>query len=518
MKLCDCRFLNVEGSRNHKCTAGRGVSPLKSDPHNSFFQYENRALLPFVRNAILIAAAMAMTGCNLAPRYTRPPLPVARTYPAPDSAGPNPATATTAWRSYFADRRLQQVIALALENNRDLRQAAHRVQEARAVYGIQRADLFPTVDAGSNVIRTRIPGDPTLTGPAVNLTYKQVALSTVGWEVDFWGRLRNLKDVALQEYFASEEARRAVVVSLIADVADTWFRVRELDERILLARRTVASRTESYRLFTRRVEVGSTSRLDLTQVEVLLRQAESLLAELEQERDAQVHALTLLVGTPAPLPFSEEPFNDQGIMQELRVGLPSELLRSRPDIIEAEHQLVAAHANIGAARAAFFPGVVLTGSGGTASFELNGLFAASGFSSQGLFTSTSATWSFLPHISVPIFDAGRNRNNLNLAQARRNDAVANYEKTIQTAFRDVSDALSNQKWLAEQLKVQQATLAAETERARLATLRYNAGSAPYLDVLDAQRDVLSSEQQVVHVRRELLSSRVRLYEALGGGA
>ncbi len=475
--------------------------------------------MSFVQNALPIAAAMAMAGCaTLAPRYTRPPMPVAATYPEPAPAGPYGATVKTAWRDYFADHRLQQVIALALENNRDLRQAAQRVQEARAVYGIRRADLFPTVDAGANVIRTRLPGDPTLTGPAVNLTYKQVVLSTVGWEIDFWGRLRNLKKAALQEYFATDESRRAVIVSLIGDVADTWFRVRELDERILIARRTVASRAESFRIFTRRVEVGSTSRLDLTQVEVLLRQAESLLAELEQERDFQAHALTLLVGTPAAVPFAEEPFNDQGIMQELRVGLPSQLLQSRPDIIAAEHELVAAHANIGAARAAFFPSVVLTGSGGTASFELNGLFSPAGFSSEGLFSSTSGTWSFLPSISVPIFDAGRNRNNLNLAEARRNSAVANYEKTIQTAFRDVSDALSDQRWLTEQLRVQQATLAAETERARLATARYNAGSAPFLDVLDAQRDVLSAEQQVVQVRRALLSSRVRLYQALGGGA
>jgi multidrug efflux system outer membrane protein len=492
---------------------------LKVDQHHSLYQFKNTIPMSFVRHLILIAVAITMTGCaTLAPRYTRPPLPVAPAYPTPDPAIPNPATATTAWRNYFTDQRLQQVIALALSNNRDLRQAAHRVQGARAVYGIQRADLFPTVDAGSNVIRTRLPGDPSLTGPAVNLTYKQVVLSTVGWEVDFWGRVRNLKDVALQEYFATEGARRAVMVSLIADVADAWFRVRELDERILLARSTVTSRAESFRLFTRRVEVGSTSRLDLTQVEVLLRQAESLLAQLEQERDSLAHALTLLVGTPAPLPFAEEPFNDQGMMQELRVGLPSELLQSRPDIISAEHELVAAHANIGAARAAFFPSVVLTGSGGTASFELNGLFLASGFSSEGLFTSTSATWSFLPNISVPIFDWGRRRNNLKLADARRNGAVANYEKTIQTAFRDVSDALSNKQWLTEQLRVQQATLAAETERARLATLRYQTGSAPFLDVLDAERDVLSTDQEVVQVRRELLSSRVRLYQALGGGA
>jgi outer membrane protein, multidrug efflux system len=325
--------------------------------------------------------------------------------------------------------------------------------------------------------------------------------------------LRNLKEAALQDYLATGEARRGVAVSLIADVADTWLTVRELDERILLAQRTVESRAESFRLFTRRYEVGSTSRLDLKQVEVLLRQAQALLTELEQERAAQAHALTLLVGTAQPLPFAEEPFNDAGIMQELRVGLPSELLVNRPDIIAAEHELLAAHANIGAARAAFFPQLILTGSGGTASLELGRLF-----SSDGLFSGTSAMWNFLPSITVPIFDAGRNRSNLDLALARRNTSVAKYEKTIQTAFRDVSNALSDHRWLAQELEVQQADLAAETERARLATLRYNAGSSPFLDKLDAERGVLAAEQQLVQVRRALLSSRVRLYEALGGGA
>lgn len=440
-------------------------------------------------------------------------MPVAHTYPEPTPAGPYNATVRTAWRSYYADPRLRQVITLALENNRDLRQAALRVQEGRAVYGIQRADLFPTVDAGGNAILARLPGNSSSVGPLGNLTYGQVGLNVVGWEVDLWGRLRNLKEAALQDYLATEEARRGVVVSLIADVADTWLTVRELDERIILARRTVDSRAQSLHIFTRRYEEGSTSRLDLKQVEVLLREAQALVAELEQERAFQAHRLTLLVGTPKALPFAEEPFNDQGILQELRVGLPSELLVNRPDIIAAEHELLAAHANIGAARAAFFPQLILTGSGGTASLELGRLF-----SSDGLFSGTSAMWSFLPSISVPIFDGGRNRNNLDLAEVRRNSAVANYEKTIQTAFREVSDALSDHRWLSEQLEVQQATLAAETERARLATLRYNVGSSPFLDKLDAERGVLSAEQQVVQARRALLFSRVRLYAALGGGA
>ena len=467
-----------------------------------------------MRRTVLVGAALVITGCStLAPHYSRPPLPVANKYPEPGLPGPYDATVKTAWRTYYADPRLRQVIAIALDNNRDLRQAVFRIQETRGEYGIQRADLFPTVDAGANANLARLPGNSSLVGPLGRLTYGQIGLSVPFWEVDLWGRLRNLKEAALQEYLASEEAHRGVAVSLIADVADTWLMVRELDERILLAQRTVDSRAESFRLSTRRYEVGSTSLLDLKQVEVLLRQAEALVAELQQERADQAHALTLLAGTTKPLPFAGEPFNDAGIMEELRVGLPSELLVDRPDIIAAEHELVAAHANIGAARAAFFPQLILTGSGGTASLELGRLF-----SSDPLFSGTSAMWNFLPSITVPIFDAGRNRSNLDLAVARRNGAVARYEKTIQTAFRDVSNALSDHRFLAQQLEVQQANLAAETERARLATLRYNAGSAPFLDKLDADRDVLSAQQQVVQIRRALLSSRVRLYEALGGGA
>lgn len=229
----------------------------------------------------------------------------------------------------------------------------------------------------------------------------------------------------------------------------------------MLARRTIASREESLRIFRRRFEVGSTSRLDLTQVETLFRQAQALDAQLEQERAIQAHALVLLVGAPVEVPASEEPFNDQGMLRELRPGLPSDLLASRPDIIAAEHELRAAHASIGAARAAFFPRVMLTGSGGTASAELGGLF-----SSAGLFSSGSGIWTFLPTITLPIFDGGRNRNNLELAQVRRNSAVADYEKTVQQAFRDVSDALSAQRWLTEQVAIGEATLAAQTERAR----------------------------------------------------
>jgi multidrug efflux system outer membrane protein len=294
---------------------------------------------------------------------------------------------------------------------------------------------------------------------------------------------------------------------LIALVANSYLTLRELDERLVLARATIASRQESFRIFTRRFEVGSTSRLDLTQVESLLRQAEALGAQLEQTRAVQAHALTLLMGVPLDLEATQGRLQDQEIVPPLRPGIPSELLTQRPDIVAAEHQLRAAGANIGAARAAFFPRLSLVGSLGTASADLEGLFGPG-----------TQAWNFVPNLSLPIFTAGRLRNNLDLAHVRRDSAVANYEKTVQTAFRDVSDALAGQRWLSEQLVAQQAVLATQVERARLATLRYDNGAASFLEVLDARRELLSVEQQVVQTRRALLSSRVLLFAALGGGA
>jgi multidrug efflux system outer membrane protein len=457
--------------------------------------------------------AIGLAGCaSLAPRYQAPPPPVATTYPNDSDPGVGNAGLSASWRDYFTDPRLQQLIARALGSNRDLRAAVSRIQETQAQYGIRRADLFPTLTSDAFMIRSQTIGSNSA-GQSWDFSLTQVGLNLSAWELDFWGRLRSLKDEALQNYLATEESHRAVIVSLIAQVADTYFTIRALDERIMLARETIASRQESFRIFNRRVEVGSTSRLDLTQVETLLRQAQSLAAQLEQERALKAHQLTLLVGEPVVLEVSKERFKEQGVLAELRPGLPSELLTGRPDIMEAEHQLRAANADIGAARAAFFPRVTLTASTGTATAELDGLF-----SSPGLFSPGSGSWTFMPNISIPIFNAGRNRNNLNLAKARRNDAVANYEKTIQTAFREVSDALSSRQWLRQQVRIQEASLAVETERARLALLRYNAGATSFLDVLDAERDLLSSQQQLVELRQALLSSRVRLYAGLGGGA
>jgi multidrug efflux system outer membrane protein len=459
------------------------------------------------------AALMALTtGCNFAPEYTRPDLPVANQFPA-DAPAPAPAkpdartAADIAWREYFTDPQLQTVIEQALEHNRDLRIAVLRVLEARAAFQIRRADQFPTLDANAGEFRVGIPESLSTTGSSRTASIYDVGVSVAAWEIDFWGRVSNLKGAALEQFLATDAARRAVTVSLVAQVANGYLSLRELDERIVIARETIRTREESFRIFTRRFQVGTTTRLDVAQVETLLTQAQALGAQLEQARAAQAHALTLLVGTQPARLSERSNLNDNALLPDLPVGLPSDLLQQRPDIVAAEHRLKSAHANIGAARAAFFPNITLTGFFGSASAELNGLFE-----------SGTRAWLFWPQLQLPIFDAGRREANLDLAEVRRDAAVAEYERTIQGAFRDVADALSAQHWLAQQLAIQRRALAAQQERARLAQMRYDRGTATYLEVLDAQRDLLSTEQSVVQLRRALMSSRVSLYAALGGGS
>jgi len=462
--------------------------------------------------AVVAFAGMYLAGCaSLAPPDSTPSAPVADAYPAdasePVGADALPAAAL-AWRDYFVDPELRGLIELALRNNRDLRMATLRVEEARAGYRIQRAAQLPAFGVEGQAARSRVPGDLNASGRSLVAGDYEVALGLAAWELDFWGRVRSLKTAALETFFATEAAQQAATVNLIAAVADGYVGLRELDERLRLARRTIASREESFRIFTRRVEVGATSKLELTQVEALLTQAQALGAQLERERAAQAHALALLVGAPVELqaPPPGATARPLPALPPLRAGLPSELLLDRPDIVAAEHQLRAANADIGAARAAFFPRIALTGSFGSASAQLGGLFE-----------SGSRTWTFAPTISLPIFTGGRNRANLDLAWVRRDMAVAEYERTIQGAFRDVADALSAQHWLFEQARILQATVDAQTERARLAGLRYENGAAAFLEVLDAERDLLAAQQQLVQTQGALLASRIALYAALGGG-
>lgn len=461
------------------------------------------------QKVILFTLMVVLAGCSLNPAYERPVLPTAGAYPDVNVTATPAALSVERlpWREFFTDPGLQKVILQVLENNRDLRMAVARIREARAVYGIQRADLLPNLGAGAFYSRSRTPADLSLIGRPLTLEQYEVSLDLSVWELDFWGRVRSLTQAALESYLATEAARRAATVSLIAQAANTYLIARELDERTSIARWTVALREDSWRIARRRYEVGAASRLDAAQAETLLNQARADLAALRRLRDLNRNALVLLTGTPSIEAEDRELSElEQGFPGDIAPGLPSALLVNRPDILAAEHRLKAAHAEIGAARAAFFPNIALTGSLGTASAELSGLFG-----------SGSGIWSFVPSLTVPIFQGGRLRANLDLAEARRNLAVAEYERTVQDAFREVADALAERRWLGNQTAALRATLDAQTERVRLATLRYQNGAAPYLEVLDAERGRFTAEQALVQARRALLSSCVNLYAALGGG-
>lgn len=379
--------------------------------------------LRIILHGILI---VVLSGCSLAPLYKQPALPTATVYPGTDGLTMEAGIGQLGWREFFTDARLQELIAQALENNRDLRIAIQRVEEARAFYRIQRADLVPNISAEGVGNRSRVPSDLSLTGSAVTSSQYQADLGLSAWELDFWGRIRSLTAAALESYLATEEARRATLISLVAQVANTYLLERELNERLDIAEYTIGIREESYRIARRRYEVGSASKLDAVQAETLLHQSRADLSALLRQRDQNRNALTLLVGIPIVY-HETEPLSriEPGFVREIPVGLPSDLLTNRPDVIAAEHRLKAANADIGAARAAFFPRIVLTGAYGAASAELSGLFGAG-----------STAWSFTPSVTLPIFEGGRNLANLDVAEARRNQAVAHYEKTIQTAFRD----------------------------------------------------------------------------------
>lgn len=463
-----------------------------------------------LRQTVSLLAALSvcygLSGCA-------PVLPAAAplVLPVPNLYAEQPFTAGTAqisdWQAHFTDPDLLKLLHQAMDNSRDLRGAVLRVEEARAAYGIQRAERLPTVAATLAGTRAAVPGDLNMTGRRVIGNQFQAGVGFASWEIDFWGRISSLNEAALQNYLATDAARRAVSISLIAQVANAYLAIRETDERLILAERTLATRAESLRIFQRRTELGATSKLDLTQVELLWQQAKTLAAQLEQTQATQRHALDLLVGVTVDLPRTTQGFDRLVIAYEIAPGLPSDLLIRRPDIVAAEHALNAASANIKAARAAFFPRIALTASGGTASAELDNLFHGG-----------SKAWSFAPSLTLPIFDLGRRRAAFDLAAVRRDLAIVRYEQAIQSAFRDVADALSAQRWLAEQVDTLRTTLALQNERTRLAKLRYDNGAVRYLEVLDAERERLAVEQQMVQARRAQLAAQVALYAALGGGA
>ncbi|MGH8806247.1 MAG: efflux transporter outer membrane subunit [Noviherbaspirillum sp.] len=453
----------------------------------------------------LLLAAGILTGCSLAPKYVRPDAPLAAAYPAVNGQAISNAT-DTGWRDFFPDQRLRVLIETALANNRDLRIAALRIEEARAQYNIQSADLLPNLNATAGASRGRTAAALSPIGVSTVASSYQLGLSLASFELDFFGRVRSLNDAALAQYLATEEARRAAHITLIAEVAKAYLAERAFAEQYELARQTLEARDTAYKLAKQRFEVGASSALDLRDKEILVQSARAALASLTRQRAQAANALTLLVGKPlAGLP-PEQALSEQNIVNDIPAGLPSELLVHRPDIRAAEQRLQAANASIGAARAAFFPRISLTAGIGSASNDLSGLFE-----------SGSRTWSFAPQLLLPIFDAGRNSANLTLTEVRKNVAVAEYERTIQTAFREVADALAARATLDEQIDAQRASQEAQAERVRLSELRYQSGVSSSLDVLDAQRELFVAQQALVQVRLLRLTNAIDLYRALGGG-
>ena len=463
------------------------------------------------RSALLLSLLLA--GCSQQPKYVQPGLPTAPEYPAdawPASAGPRAVDID--WRGFFSDPRLQALIERALDNNRDLRAAVLRIEEARGQFRIQRADRLPTIDATGGASRARNQGfggggQGGQGGGAVTQSRFDIGVGVSSFELDFWGRVASLTEAARARYLATIQAQRAFQISLVADVAEAYLTERELDARIAVAERTVRSRERALQIGRLRLDAGVTSALDYRQIEVLLTQAQAQLADLQLQRSESRNTLEFLVGGPVPgaLP-APRPLGNQGIVENISAGLPSELLTNRPDILDAEEQLRAANADVGAARAAFFPQISLTGALGFASNALSNLFTGGAFA-----------WSAGANVGLPIFDAGRNRGNLDVANARRGIATAGYERAIQNAFREVSDRLAGRRWLVDRLAAQSREEAAQRSRAELAALRYRNGVANYLEVLDAERELFAAEQQTLLTRREQLTNAVALYVALGGG-
>ncbi|MBI4985629.1 MAG: efflux transporter outer membrane subunit [Rhodocyclales bacterium] len=452
---------------------------------------------------LAVPLALALGACSLTPDYQRPAAPVPAQWSAePAAAGVKPPQLE--WQTLFPDPRLQALIAAALEHNRDLALATARVEEARALYGIARADRLPTVNLAASRAASRTPADLAMTGRPLNAQRYDADFAVAAFEVDFWGRVASLGEAAKAAYLATEEARRAFRLTLVADVANAYLTLLEMQERQAIAVDTARTREETRSLIAKRRDVGLSSDLDLLQADGALQAARAEAANLARQRAAAENALRLLVGASPGLPAGRA-LADQGIVADVPDGLSSELLVQRPDVLAAEQRLIAANANVGAARAAFLPRLALTATLGTASKALAGLFDAG-----------SGAWAFQPALSYPLFDAGRSAANQDLAEARKIIAVADYEKTLQQAFREVADLLAAREQLAIQLAALDAAAKTQAERLKLADARYQAGIASYLEVLDAQRESFAARQNAVQTRRALLGAAAQLYKALGG--
>jgi outer membrane protein, multidrug efflux system len=477
---------------------------------------------------IAALAILALDACSLIPHYQRPQSPVPDRWPADTSPASGASAAGLSadqigWKDVFTDLRLQRLVEIALENNRNLRIAVLNVAASEAQFRIERGNLFPAISATGSGLAERLPGNGGLplggtagsggsalqpsAGTAATFHYYSAGIGFTNYELDLFGRQRSLTTEAFERYLAQTEAQRSTQISLVAEVATVYFAVLADQALLKLTEETLQSETESYQLTRAMYDRDTATLLSLRQAESAVDAARASLAQYQRQLEQDTHALTLVLGQqiPADLPPAMD-INAEGLLAVVPAGLPSDLLTHRPDILSAEHSLRAANANIGAARAAFFPSIQLTASGGTASNRLDGLFRAG-----------TGSWSFAPTITLPIFSGGQNTANLDLAHIEKNVAVAQYELAIQTAFREVSDALSSRKTYIDQRQAQNALVAADAEAYRLAEMRFRSGVDSYLSTLDAQRSLYAAAQGLVAVRQAELANQVTLYKALGGG-
>lgn len=468
----------------------------------------------FRLSTISVVMMLTMAGCSLAPVYERPVAPIDQHYPGQPAAGTNAsavgaqAAADLGWTEFFRDPRLQDYIRLALDNNRDMRIAIQQVEEAKAQYGIVESDRYPGFGIGGNGQITRNPPDLRQGGPDAQSVsrYYQAGLGMTSFELDFFGRVRNLSEAARQQFLATTEARRTVQINVVAMVAEAYFRLRTAQDLITLIDKTQQARVSSYNLVESRFNAGIASALDLYQARSQLDAIQAEKAAIQRQYAQAGNALQLLVGTTIDAAtHTGITFGRDQLVAEIPVGLPSDLLERRPDIMGAENRLLAANANIGAAKAAFFPNISITGLLGFASPQLGGLFSGG-----------NRFWQFSPQIQMPLFSGGV-KGGLDLAEARNNIAVAQYEKTIQTAFREVADALSGEATYQQQLDALRSLESSATETLRLAKLRYETGIDSFLQVQSAEVSLYDTQRNFLEIGLASLMNRVELYKALGGG-
>jgi multidrug efflux system outer membrane protein len=463
------------------------------------------------------AAVALLSGCTMIPDYLRPDAPVPEAWPLGPSyktgiaaESGKPLWADTAWTEFFVDPALRRLIGRAQDNNRDLRIAALNIEAARATYRVSGSDLLPHLDAEGSKTLKHAPRTIATTAPrrATTTRYFSADLAVTSFEIDLFGRLRSLEEQALEKFLATDEARASTRIALVAEVANAYLTLLGDRKLLALTEETLATREKSLELIERSFERGIGSQRDVAQARSTVETARANRVRYIRQVDQDRNALALLVGAEVD-DVVGDPAGDLDavrFVEDPPVGLPSQVLLRRPDIVAAEHSLKAANANIGAARAAFFPTITLTGAAGTSSKSLDGLFGAG-----------SGAWSFLPQITLPIFDAGKNQATLDGAEIARDIAVAQYEKTIQTAFREVADALAAKGTLTDQMTAQAALVAANQDNYRLSQARYDRGIENYLNVLDAQRSLYGAQQDLVSVQVARLSNLVTLYKVLGGG-